>query len=253
VIQREFKVEGSPDIEVRIESGRIEVHRSDPNVVRVSVDTSAPGFIVEQRGNSILVSSDKTSSWLSRGSARVVIEAPEGSDLQVGVASAPVRVDVPLGKVDIKTASGDIELVEAEAIAIKTASGDADIGSVGHSLTFTSASGDLRVRGSCRGSVAASAASGDIHIADCEATVAVNTASGDIDIARFAGRSANFKGMSGDVDLAIPRRTEVDLDVNLLSGRLRLPEPEPSQGDPERQMSIRAKLVSGNLTIKRAD
>lgn len=252
MIQREFEVEGSPDIEVRIESGRIEVHRSDPGVVKVTVDTKSPDFIVEQRGNSIVVSSDKTSSWLSRGSAYVVIEAPEGSDLQVGVASAPVRVAVPLGKVDIKTASGDIELVDAEAIAIKTASGDADLGSVGHSLSFTSASGDLRVRGTCRGSVAVSTASGDIHIADCEATINVNTASGDLDIARFAGRSASFKGMSGDIDLGIPRRTEVDLDVNLLSGRLRLPEPEPRQGNPERQMSIRAKLVSGNLTITRA-
>jgi len=253
VIQREFNVEGSPDIEVRVESGRIEVHRSDPGVVKVTVDTKSPDFIVEQRGNSIVVSSDKTSSWLSRGSAYVVIEAPEGSDLQVGVASAPTRIDVPLGKVDIKTASGDIELVDAESIAIKTASGDANLGSAGHSLSFTSASGDLRVRGTCRGSVAVSTASGDIHIADCEATVSVNTASGDIDIARFAGRSANFKGMSGDVDLAIPRRTEVDLDVNLLSGRLRLPDPEPRQGNPERQTSIKAKLVSGNLTIRRAD
>jgi DUF4097 and DUF4098 domain-containing protein YvlB len=253
VIQRDFKVDGSPDIEVRIESGRIEVHRSDPGVVNVNVDTKTPGFIVEQRGNSILVSSDKTSSWLSRGSAYVVVEAPEGSDLQVGVASAPIRVDVRLGKVDIKSASGDIELASADAITIKTASGDADVGAVGQSLSFTSASGDLRVRGTCRGSVAASTASGDIHLADCDATVNVNTASGDIDIVRLTGRSATFKGMSGDVDLGIPRRTEVDLDVNLLSGRLRLPDPEPRQGDPERQMSIKAKLVSGNLTIKRAD
>ena len=253
MIQREFSVEGSPDIEVRLESGRIEIHSGDPGVVKVTVDTKSPDFIVEQRGNSIVVSSDKNGSWLSRGSAYVVVEAPEGSDLQVGVASAPIKVAVPLGKVDIKTASGDIELADADAVAIKTASGDADLGSVGHSLSFTSASGDLRVRGTCRGSVAASTASGDIHIADCEATINVNTASGDIDIARFAGRSANFKGMSADVDLAIPRRTEVDLDVNLLSGRLRLPESEPRQGDPERQMSIRVKLVSGNLTIRRAD
>lgn len=251
MISRTFTVEGSPDIEVRIESGRVELRRGDPGTVSVTVETKTPDFIVEQRGNSILVSSDRTASWLSRGSAYVVIEAPEGSDLRVGVASAPVLADMSLGKVDVKTASGDIELGSTESLAIKTASGDTEVKDVEHSLSFASASGDLRVRGTCRGSVAASTASGDIHIADCEATITVNTASGDVDIRRFTGRSASFKGMSGDVDMGIPRRTEIDLDINLLSGRLRVPDPEPRTGDPERQMSIRAKLVSGDLSLKR--
>lgn len=251
MISRTFTVEGSPDIEVRIESGRVELRRGDPGTVSVTVETKTPDFIVEQRGNSILVSSDRTASWLSRGSAYVVIEAPEGSDLRVGVASAPVLADMSLGKVDVKTASGDIELGSTESLAIKTASGDTEVKDVEHSLSFASASGDLRVRGTCRGSVAASTASGDIHIADCEATITVNTASGDVDIRRFTGRSASFKGMSGDVDMGIPRRTEIDLDINLLSGRLRVPDPESRTGDPERQMSIRAKLVSGDLSLKR--
>ncbi len=251
MISRTFTVDGSPDIEVRIESGRVELRPGNTGTVGVTVETRASDFIVEQRGNSILVSSDKTTSWLSRGSAYVVIEAPEGSDLRVGVASAPVLADMALGKVDVKTASGDIELGSTESLAVKTASGDTDVKNVEHSLSFASASGDLRVRGTCRGSVAASTASGDIHIADCDATITVNTASGDVDIKRFTGRSGSFKGMSGDVDLAIPRRTEIDLDINLLSGKLRVPDPEPRTGDPERQMSIWAKLVSGNLTLKR--
>lgn len=251
MITRTFTVDGSPDIEVRIESGRVEVRRGGPEKVTVTVETKTPDFIVEQRGNSILVSSDKTTSWLSRGSAYVVVEAPEGSDLRVSVASAPVLADMALGKVDVKSASGDVELRSTESLSIKTASGDAEVDSVEQSLTFASASGDLRVRGKCGGSVSASTASGDVYIAECEATLNVNTASGDIDVRRFTGRSGVFKGMSGDIDLGIPRRTEIDLDVNLLSGKLRLPDPEPRTGDPERQMSIRAKLVSGDLTLKR--
>lgn len=251
MISRTFTVDGSPDIDIRIESGRVELRPGAPGTVSVTVETSTPDFIVEQRGNSILVSSDKTTSWFSRGSAYVVVETPEGSDLRVGVASAPVLANMALGKIDVKTASGDIELKSAESLAIKTASGDTVVESVDQSLGFTSASGDLRVRGTCRGSVAASTASGDIHIKECDATITVNTASGDVDIKRFTGRSASFKGMSGDVDLAIPRGTEIDLDINLLSGRLRVPDPQPRSGDPERQMSIRAKLVSGDLTLKR--
>lgn len=251
MISRTFTVEGPPDIEVRIESGRVELRRGSSETVTVNVETKTPDFIVEQRGNSILVSSDKTTSWLSRGSAHVVIETPEGSDLRVSVASAPVLADMALGKVDVKSASGDVELASTESLSIKTASGDAEVTNVEHSLTFASASGDLRVRGTCRGSVSASTASGDVYIADCEATLNVNTASGDIEVNRFTGRSGVFKGMSGDIDLGIPSRTEIDLDVNLLSGKLRVPDPEPRTGAPERRMSIRAKLVSGDLTLKR--
>lgn len=251
MIQESFEVEGSPDIEVRFEAGRVEVHRGPEGKVDVTVDTNSPGFIVEQRGNSILVSSDKTTSWLSRGSAYVVIAAPAGSDLRVGVASAPITADLPLGKVDIKTASGDIEVERADTLAIKSASGDADIGSVDHSLAFTSASGDLRVRDTCRGNVAISTASGDVRINACEASITANTASGDVYIGRFTGRNASFKGMSGEVTLGIPRRTEIELDASLLSGSLRAPDPERSDEPPERRMSIKVKLVSGDLRFER--
>ncbi|MGB8361311.1 MAG: hypothetical protein WCE80_07935, partial [Acidimicrobiia bacterium] len=67
----------------------------------------------------------------------------------------------------------------------------------------------------------------------------------------FSGRSGVFKGMSGDIDLGIPTGTSVDLDVNLLSGRLNLPEEATERHDPVRHMTIGAKLVSGDLTISR--
>jgi DUF4097 and DUF4098 domain-containing protein YvlB len=251
VIRKEFQVDGSPDMEIRIESGRVELRTGPEERVGVTVDTKMPGFIVEQRGNSILVSSDKETPWLSRGSAYVVVEAPPESDLTVAVASAPIRADLPLGKVDLKSASGDIELDTVESVAIKTASGDAEIASVAKSLTFTSASGNLRVRDGCHGDVAVSSASGDVLIKECTGSISVNTASGDSRLERFTGRNASFKSMSGDVDLGIPGGTDVSLDVRLLSGKLRLPDPEPRKGAPERQMSIRAKMVSGDLTITR--
>jgi len=252
VIQKTFEVDGPPDIEVRIESGRVEVQRGEPGRVGVSVDTKTPDFIVEQRGNSILVSSEQTMSWLSRSSAYVVIDAPEGSDLRVSVASADIRADVPLERVDLKTASGDIELESAETLEAKSASGDLQIERVGRALSFSSASGDLLVPGAATGSISISTASGDIYIDHADGNVAVSTASGDTRLRRFTGRSAAFKSMSGSVDIGIPRRTEVSLDANLLSGKLRLPDPETTQEDPERQTSIRAKLVSGDLIIERA-
>lgn len=253
MIDKTFSVDSSPDVEVRIESGRVELRRGEPGTVHVTVDTKNPDFVVEQRGNSILVSSDKTTPWLSRGSAYVVVETPEDSDLQVAVASAQVQAALPLGKVDIKTASGDIDVENAETLSVKSASGDTRVKRVDRSLRFTSASGDLAVEDIVSGSVTASTASGDIYIDECEGTLDVKTASGDTRVRRFTGRSAYCKGMSGTIDLGIPRHTEVSLDVNLLSGKLKLPEPETGDEEPERQMEIRVKLVSGDLRIERVD
>ncbi len=248
MIHETFSVDSAPDIEVRLESGRVEIREGQPGKVDVQVDTKSPGFIVEQRGNSILVSSDKNTSWVSRGSAYVVVETPPLSDLNVSVASAAIYVDVALGKVDLKTASGDIELLTAETLVVKTASGDLDIQSVDRSLRFSSASGDLRV-GHAGGSVVVSTASGDVHIDHTDATVEMNTASGDAYISYFEGRSAGFKAMSGDIDLGIPPRTNVALDATLLSGKLRVPDAPGRREPPERHMSIRAKLVSGDFNI----
>lgn len=63
---------------------------------------------------------------------------------------------------------------------------------------------------------------------------------------------ANFKSMSGDVGLGIVRGTSLDLDVNLLSGKLLLPDPEATKSAVERHMSVKAKMVSGDLRIQRA-
>jgi DUF4097 and DUF4098 domain-containing protein YvlB len=251
VIHETFTVGASPDIDVRIESGRVEIVEGEIGTVEVTVDTDDPGFIVEQRGNSILVSSSKNRPPLSRGSSFVSIKTPPGSDLEASVASAQVDCEVELGKVAIKTASGDITLDRATVASLKTASGDARLRGVGQALQYTSASGDLFVEDSCHGSASISTASGDVRITGCDAALVVNTVSGDVRLDHFSGRSATFKGMSGDVDLGIPRGTSVELDVNLLSGRLNLPEPSPNPGEPERHMDIAAKLVSGDLTISR--
>lgn len=252
MIHETFTVDGTPDLEVRIESGRVQLRKGDPGTVDVSVDTNREGFKVEQRGNVILVSSDKNSSWLSRGSAYVVIETPPKSNLSVSVASASVNAEVELGKVDIKTASGDIGLTTAETLSIRTASGDLAVAKVERSLSFTSASGDLRVSERADGTVNISNASGDVYVEESDANFDMNSASGSAKIRNFTGKSAYFKGMSGSIDLWIPAGTDVDLDVNLLSGSLHAPDPEPRSTAAVRHMSIKAKLVSGDLNIHRA-
>lgn len=250
MINKNFDVPGQPDIDISIESGKVEIRDGVEGKVAVSVDTSDPGFIVEQRGSSIIVSTSRGRS--SRGSTFVVVDTPPGSNLSASVSSADIQVDIPLDRVDLKTASGDIVLSGAGTLTARTASGDLRAEDIGNAIRYTTASGDLFIRGEARGSVVVSSASGDIRIEDCEAAIDINTVSGDVHIGRFSGRSGSFKTMSGDVSLWIVRGTSLDLDVNLLSGKLHLPESAKNPTPTERHMSITAKMVSGDLRINRA-
>lgn len=251
MIEKTFTIAGKPDIDIRIERGKVEVRKGAEGKVSVSVDTNDPNFVVEQRGSSIIISSERGKGWSSAGSSFVVVDTPPDSDLDVSVATAEVQVDVPLDRVDVKTASGDVDLAGAEILSVKTASGDARVGHIGKALRFTTASGDLFVTGEARGTVAVSTASGDVRIDDCGATVDINSVSGDVFIPRFSGRSGDFKGMSGDVNLGILEGTSLDLDVSLLSGKLYVPEAAETRPEIERHMSVKVKLVSGDLKIER--
>ena len=253
VIEETFSVAGTPNLDVRIPSGRIEIRESKSGVVRVTADTRDPDFYIEQRGNTIVIASEKNGSWFTRGSSYVEIETPPGSDAYLGTASAEVEAYVALGKVEIKSASGDAEVESAETLIFKSASGDVQVTRVGHDLRFTSASGDLEVTESLDGSGNISTASGDVQIVNAEENLNVSTVSGDVNIERCVGRMVQLKSMSGSFEVGIPKGTSVDLDVNLLSGRLELPEPDPEKHPVERSMTLKVKSVSGDLQIERLD
>ena len=250
MINKEFSVGPNPDIDIHIKSGRVEIRPGAAGVVKVSVDTDDTNFVVSQRGDQIHISSDRNTSWSSRGSAYVVVEAPADSDANIGSASAKIEIDIPLRSVNVKTASGDVEIGVAESVNIKTASGDVRIGAVKTDINVSSASGDVNL-GESDGKVNFSSASGDLTIGKNSGTVNASTASGDVAIVRFSGRLANVKSMSGEVEIGVPAGTRLDLDATLMSGELHTPQPTDRSEPSERQMTIKAKLVSGDLRILR--
>jgi hypothetical protein len=250
VIERTFHVAGTAELSVRIPSGRIELSEGETGVVKIAVVTKDPDFVVEQRGDLIDAYSEAEGRWNGSKRAEVYAELPRGSHATLRCASAYVGSTVELGKAEIKSASGDIDISAADKVIIKTASGDTTLGVVGHALRFSSASGDLRIEQNTHGSVVVSTASGDVHIDDTDAVLEINTVSGDVFIDRYTGKSASLKTMSGSVDLGIPGGTKVDLDVSLLSGKVRLP-PQTDTVSTDRRMSLKVKSVSGDLTINR--
>ncbi len=250
MIKESFSVGANPDIDIRISSGRIEVKTGAPGTVHVEIETTDPSVKVEQRGDQIQVSSEKNSGFVSRGSSSVVVATPDGSDLAVGTAAANVECTAKLRDVEIKTASGDVEIEEAESINIKTASGDSRIRVARGDVKVSSASGDVRL-GEAKGKINFSSASGDLVVENGSGSLNASTASGDVEVKRFSGRRANLKSMSGSGDFGIPSGTKLELDATLLSGNLDIvPSKRDGRLSSGLQVSMKAKIVSGDLTVR---
>ena len=105
--------------------------------------------------------------------------------------------------------------------------------------------------GEAHGTVEISTASGDVRIADTDAIIDVATASGRIQIERYVGSDISLKSMSGNFEVGMESGTKVDLDASSLSGRVKWPPKLDVPPEVKREVSFKAKSVSGDLTIKR--
>lgn len=245
-----FSVGGAPDIDVRIQSGRVELVEGQPGQVVVRVETKDPNFNIQQRGDLIEISSDRDARWMFASAAKVVVEVPPRANATVRTASADIDLQAPMRKVEAKTASGDVTIREAEMVVVKTASGNMDLGLIDDAVRATTASGDLILR-SAHGSMVASSASGNIKVADTDATLEISTVSGNVIIERYYGPQAAFKSMSGNVNLGVLSGTKMELDANLLSGKVNFPEKLQVKPEVSRHMDLKVKSVSGDFTLTR--
>jgi DUF4097 and DUF4098 domain-containing protein YvlB len=254
VITREFRVIGSPDVDVDVRSATVVIDRGGPGIVTVSIEgKNADDWEVAQSGDTISVR-DEHSGWRSRGGAKVRVSTPDGAAVRVKTASGDVTVGVATGRTQISTASGDIRVAIAEALAVSTASGDVSIDRVTTDVAVKSASGDLTAT-AIGGGLEASTASGDVRVSVVAGDVRVNTASGDVRIARFEGAVFSANTVSGDVTLGVPAGRAACLDVKTLSGDVVLPERRATHDDPAAPrptVDIRVKSVSGDFRLQRA-
>ncbi|MFZ0625576.1 MAG: DUF4097 family beta strand repeat-containing protein [Acidimicrobiia bacterium] len=246
MIEREFEVGDTPAVQVAIRSGGVQVERGDPGKVRVVADTNSKDFILEQLGGRVVARAPRG----ERTSVTVV--TPSGTDLEVSTASGDVHARVDLGKFEVSTASGDVYLEKAVTLVAKSASGSVRGDTVTTEARCVTASGDIRIsRLPDRASL--STASGDVVVDEASGNLTCATVSGDVRVDSMIGPSFEGKSMSGNTRIGIPGRTRVDLDVNTLSGKIRLPTPSENPQPPEREMTIRARTVSGNIRIDRID
>ncbi len=246
MIESEFPVGDSAVVKIAIRSGRVAVEPGPAGHVTVSVDTSDPTFDVRQRGDVIVVSGERG------GRAYVTARVPPMTNVEISTASGDVNIVPPLGRLDVATASGDIGFDSVHRLQAKTASGSVRGNVVEGEARCMTASGDIQISRLLE-RADLSTASGDIAVDRCDGVLSCASISGDIRVREHTGSSLSVKSMSGGVRIGIPSRTRLDLDANTLSGRVKLPSPSSNLGPPEREISAKIRLVSGDLRIDRVD
>lgn len=242
-----FNVGDHPRVELATFSGDIYVTESERGAIHVTVSGSPDRFVIEQRGDTVVVEPEP-GVWFGR-STDITAKVPAGTSARLKCTSGDIRVDVPISRLDAAVASGDIRAGKVAGDAsIKTASGDASIDEVEGALEMATASGDARI-GRVGLELTMTTASGDAVIGSVGGSVRLRTASGDVRIRSFDGPELTAKSVSGDVTVGIRKRRRVDLDLQSLSGSLRNRLPKGSGSAPEKSLRLRVKSVSGDLTL----
>jgi hypothetical protein len=269
-MQKQFEVAGPVEIDVRLQSGDVEIDASLDGRVEVELighDDESAALVEEARVELRDHATPKVVIELpqrrpgfgfgfifGRQGVNCRVRCPEHSAVTAQTKSADVVARGVLGNVNIATASGDIELETVDGgVVVKSASGDVTVREVAGGLNAQTASGDISID-IARGAVNIATASGDVEIGDAFESVTVNTVSGDQHHRAVVRGNVGAHSVSGDIEIGVRRGSRAWLDCNTVSGdtssELEL-SPEVPEGDGP-LVEIRAKTVSGDIRITRA-
>jgi DUF4097 and DUF4098 domain-containing protein YvlB len=267
-MQKTFDIDGAARIEVRLASGEIVVDPTLEGHIEVELtahDDESQRLVDDARvelnnGHLLVDVPNKRGGFsFSLGFARqgitCRIRCPQSSTLAVRSKSADVVARGTLGGLTVSTASGDIEASRVDGgVNIKSASGDTRVHEIAGAANVQTASGDVELE-IVRGPVNVNSASGDVTIGEAYDNVSTNTVSGDQQHRAVLRGKVAAHSVSGDVTIAVRRGSKVYLDCNTVSGdtssELELTNDAPAGEGP--LVEIRAKTVSGDIRITRAD
>jgi hypothetical protein len=228
----------------------------DNDITRQAIAAARIGMTDRRGGHEIVVQIPKKPGLSIGRSPKVGVRilCPVGSDLQLRADSADLDATGSLGAVDVKTASGDVTVVDATSVDVDTASGDLRVRDIIGTADFKTASGDATLH-RCGGLLSASLVSGDLAVGEAGAGLSVTTVSGDVRIDAAGGGKMQIQAVSGDVHLGIKPGERLYIDASSVSGKmaseLDLADAPPADaGAPVAELRIRT--VSGDARIVRA-
>jgi DUF4097 and DUF4098 domain-containing protein YvlB len=275
-----FSTPGRVRLDLELPAGAIELETGETDETHVELESASGKASVEEmiadarielsrRGDVYQVSVEvrtRHGVWISFSSGpdirlgtpdlRLRISCPKGAELDVRTKSADLRARGEYGKVDVKTASGDINIDEAADTYVKSASGDIHVELVDGTLDVKTASGDLHA-GSVTRDASLNLVSGDVYIGDCGGSVSTNTVSGDQRYEAVVNGRVELRAVSGDIAVGIRRGSRVFIDANTVSGstssEFELADAPQAAPNPDAPLvEVFAKTVSGDVRLERA-
>lgn len=275
-----FSTPGPVRLDLELPAGAIELETAETDETHVELESASGKASVEEmiadarielsrRGDVYQVSVEvrtRHGVWISFSSGpdirlgtpdlRLRISCPKGAELDVRTKSADLRARGEYGKVDVKTASGDINIDEAADTYVKSASGDIHVELVDGTLDVKTASGDLHA-GSVTRDASLNLVSGDVYIGDCGGSVSTNTVSGDQRYEAVVNGRVELRAVSGDIAVGIRRGSRVFIDANTGSGstssEFELADAPQAAPNPDAPLvEVFAKTVSGDVRLERA-
>ena len=284
-MEKTFETPGGVRLLVQNEAGLVAVTAGQTTETTVALEALSPGAeeLVERAAVECRTSGDRHHvivkipkqgmRLLRRHAVAVRVELPEGSDVDVTVASADVDVTGPIGAGEFTTASGDVSTddVAADFVA-KSASGDFTVGAIGGDLkaqtasgdlrcssvagrtVFTTVSGDLEVGAAAR-AVEVKATSGDVRLGEVAQGARVINVSGDVRVLVLDEGSLHVRSVSGNVLVGVATGVDLHVDVETVSGEITSDialGDAPGAQNRDARVDVSVRSVSGDVAIERA-
>ena len=279
-----FDTPGPLHVAVEASGGDIHIAAADRSDTVVTVTPHTPERAADVRaaeqvrvdlsGDVLTVKGLKAWRQLSpfggHGLADITIELPSRSNVGATTAVGAIVTDGELGRVNAKSAMGDIAVEHMATGRAKTAMGDIQIGRVDGDLDAGTASGDLRID-EVHGSATVKSSNGNITLGHVTGDLKVKAANGRIDVERvdrsMVSKTANgstrvgqvgegdvlLTAASGGMQIGIPDGTAAWLDLHSQFGRVRNElDVTGEPGHDDRRVKVTAKTYNGDVVVHRA-
>lgn len=174
---------------------------------------------------------------------KVEVYLPDNFDGNLDLTSASGDVTIsnfPNSNVKVKTASGDVQINEANKVEVKTASGDVDIFEA-NTINVSTISGDVEINSA--NEIIGSTTSGDVEISEIKEVIDFTSVSGEIDIIHAnLIKNSKLSTVSGDIE--IESLNPIYVSTKTTSGDVMV------RGDDRRSnIELSVKTTSGDIEI----
>jgi hypothetical protein len=250
-----FQIAGTPRLSVRLPTGdtRVVPGEAGTLVVRLSGSERDVGrFIVELRGDTIVVEPERAGLLGRWASVRLVVEAGAPPELSLRSATGNLSATAPLAGLTADTATGEVDVGEVRGdAAVKSASGDVRVGLVTGRLEVVAAAGDVDV-GAVEGELRVKSASGDVTARSVAGDATVKSASGDVDVGVFRGTDLDVKTLSGDIAVGVTAGRRFGVSLQTVSGRVTSDFPVSGDSGAAAAARLSISSMSGDVVIRSA-